>query len=204
MNDMGGYASYVATYLGIGLLVLGAILLINKVVSYRRRITADEEDLTVFKPEPRYKKSRFRHWSEMAGLYLLAIILWPLIAAFALPDLVSQLRERKIAERDKDPQIRFYAKDNLIEIVTIEEAEVRERIHDPLGRVPPTPFGHLYDGWQKFLGRRPGPEAELWSFHRKTDNKDDWSIERANGTGRGYCWVVDNKVVAEIRVEGSY
>jgi hypothetical protein len=76
-------------------------------------------------------------------------------------------------------------------------------VSDPLDRVPAAPFGHLSAGWKSFLKRKPSNKAELWAFDRKFDAKERWSFDRANGSGRGYCWVVDGRITTEIRTEGS-
>lgn len=136
------------------------------------------------------------------GTWALALLIWPIAVWIVVGDLIAAARRGDIPYREPDPQARFYAKGHLIERVTVEQAEAREQVMDPLGRVPPLPFGHLNAGWQRFLSRQPSDAAQLWAFHRKTDRKERWSFDRANGIGRGYCWVLDGQISSEIRVEG--
>ena len=52
---------------------------------------------------------------------------------------------------------------HLLELLTVQEAEKREVVTDPLKAAPELPFGHRNAAWQKLIdGRADGDE--LWSF----------------------------------------
>ena len=184
-------------YVAAGLLLLGSA---RAITWYRNRgadalLNAYLSDVQ----EPPTRKEKFIAHLKLVGMWLFMLSIWPVVAPILVHSLVS-LGYTKPARAEPDPQDMFYAKGHLTERVSIEEAERREHYSDPLGRVPTLPFGHLNTGWKAFLAAEPA-NGELWAFHRKTDNKKNWSFDRANGTGRGYCWVVADKVIREIRVE---
>lgn len=190
--------NYALAYLGCGALAL----ILCRLLSWARRRQRSRfvtELIAATTPSPPFT---LRKALTDLGTWTLALLIWPIAVWIVVGDLIAAARRGDIPYREPDPQARFYAKDHLIEIVTVEQAEAREQVVDPLGRVPPLPFGHLNAGWQRFLSRKPSDAAQLWSFHRKTDRKERWSFDRANGIGRGYCWVLDGQISSEIRVEG--
>jgi hypothetical protein len=192
--------SYFLTYVGVGVIALVLCRIINWLkLRYRNRFVADLLASVAKPPSPFQLADTLKD----IGSWLLALAIWPLAVLIVAGDWLSALRRGEIPHRELDPEARFYAKDNLTEIITIDEAESRERVSDPLGRVPAAPFGHLSAGWKSFLERQPSNKAELWAFDRKFDAKERWSFDRANGSGRGYCWVVDGRITTEIRTEGS-
>lgn len=184
-------------YAGSGVVALAACRLISWLKQRREgRDTFMRDLLTAMEPpRPQWVKRL-----KTAGMWVMALLIWPFAVGIVVSDLAGWVRRSRIPERKVDPEDKFYAKGNLLQEVTIETAESRERYIDPLGLVPALPFGHLHDGWKRFLTRKPDGDARLWAFHRKTDD-ENWSFDRASGTARGYCWVVDGKVVAEIVVE---
>lgn len=68
---------------------------------------------------------------------------------------------------------------HLLERLSVEEVEARERVCDPLGAAPKRPFGHLHAAWRAFVdGRVEGDE--LWSF--SADWRTVWgALERRAG-----------------------
>ncbi len=190
---------YALSYIAFGIVAL----IVCRVINWLRHrnqdrfvselLAARKSSLGSFRPLDAFKE---------IGVWGFALLIWPIAVWVVVWDIFAAIKRGNVAYREPDPQDRFYAKDNLTEIVSIDQAESRERIMDPLGRVPPVPFGHLSVGWKRFLARKPSAEAQLWAFHRKTDQKAHWSFDRANGVGRGYCWVLNGKISAEIRIEG--
>jgi hypothetical protein len=192
--------SYLLTYVGAGFVALVLCRIISWVRRrYRNRFVADLL-ASVAKPSSPYQ---LRDAAKDIGSWLLALAIWPLAVLILVWDLLSELRRGQIPHREPDPEALFYAKGHLTETVSIEDAESREKFNDPLGRVPAAPCGHLNAGWQRFLERKPTVTAELWAFNRESDSKERWSFDRANGSGRGYCWVNNGRITAEIRVEGD-
>ena len=90
---------------------------------------------------------------------------------------------------------------NLTQRVTPSEAEDRERYEDPLGAVPPLPFGYLNGIWKDFLDQRPR-KAELWAFDSLSRREEDTGWFKRHAKARGYAWVVRGEIKQEIVVEG--
>ena len=69
---------------------------------------------------------------------------------------------------EDDPQFAVQPSD-LIECLSVNEIEHRERVDDPLQAVPNLPFGHLNDVWMQFLQKRQSGDS-LWSFAAKWES----------------------------------
>lgn len=108
---------------------------------------------------------------------------------------------RQWADLEHDPKRDFYAAGNLTQRVTPSEAEDRERYEDPLGAVPPLPFGYLNGIWKDFLDQRPR-KAELWAFDSLSRKEEDTGWFKRHAKARGYAWVVRGEIKQEIVVEG--
>jgi hypothetical protein len=128
--------------------------------------------------------------------YAVAITIWPLIVLILLEDKLNigpgaPVRERVFAVKRAD----------LLEKLTAEQIEARERVQDPLGAVPDLPFGHLNAAWKVFLaGCQPGDK--LWSFSARWPG--DWrGEERREGyvrvrlTGPGPAFETVRRSLAE-------
>lgn len=117
----------------------------------------------------------------LAGLLVVAV--WP----FALVMLVkSELAYRKQAAEIEAKKFAITAGD-LVEKVSVEEIEARERIEDPLGAVPDLPFGHLNNSWVAWRDALDAG-AELWSFDA------GWSDYRGAQRITGYVAVRGKKI----------
>lgn len=196
---MNGWLEYLTGYVAIGLVMLLLCRLITWVIHRKRD---DQSLLDSFKAIEKEiaPKNIYREALNTAGIFLMVLLIWPIAVAVVAHELTKTDWSR-VARKEIDPEKKFYAKGCLIKQISATEAENLERYIDPLGRCPALPFGHLNIGWKKFLNRQP-QNAALWSFHRETDDKSSWSFDRANGIGRGYCWVINGKVVDEIVIEG--
>ena len=120
------------------------------------------------------------------------LLLWP----FAL----SAVLYEEYVPRVYKPGDEFDCKlENLRLKITPEEAEAESIITDPKGRVPAKPFGHLNEGWQKFLAEGQ-PQYELWTFHiegRPPYTTSDVPWVQVTENKEGVAWVHDGKVRAE-------
>lgn len=85
--------------------------------------------------------------------------------------------------------------EHLIERMTREAIEARERVTDPLGAVPEVPFGHLNMLWQAFTD---GIEAgdELWRFEARIVS--EWETVAVH---RGYARLRNGQVLRYITTE---
>lgn len=81
---------------------------------------------------------------------------------------------------------------DLVAPIDPEQAEVNSYVHDPLGRVPNQPFGHLHLGWSQLLSYLE-PQDTLWRFKAPT---------RCNKVAcTGFAVLRKNKVIAEFIYE---
>lgn len=83
---------------------------------------------------------------------------------------------------------------DLVEALTVQDIERRERVSDPLGAVPDLPFGHLNPAWRRFLDGLE-PADRIWSFRTL------WAPYRDPAVHLGYAGVRDGVVVAHLLVE---
>ena len=58
---------------------------------------------------------------------------------------------------------------------------------DPLGAVPPLPFGHLNTAWNKFLENKQ-PADSIWNFSAKWTQRDHVELRQ------GYVVVIGEKI----------
>lgn len=139
-------------------------------------------------------------WLKNASLLLFVLLFWPVLVPAIL---IDNLRSH-IKRKDPDPADQFDCKLNsLRRRITPEIAEAESMVTDPKGRMPTLPFGHLYDGWRRFLDKSE-PGFELWTFtvegeepYRPADVP--W-IQR-DGRKKGLVWVCDGEVKAEFLTE---
>jgi len=89
----------------------------------------------------------------------------------------------------------------LVACVNPLDAETASYITDPLGGVPPLPFGHLNKGWVNLLSDMLEDRDELWSFYIPKGGKTGkYQFETTSET-RGYAKVRDGKILAEFITE---
>lgn len=85
--------------------------------------------------------------------------------------------------------------------VSIDEAERLETVTDDTGDWPAAPFGYLWETWKRFLLVR-NPDSELWAYERPREYSLNGEILMFDYS-RGYCWVKNGKIEAELAVEGG-
>jgi hypothetical protein len=93
------------------------------------------------------------------------------------------------------------APEYLVAQVNPIDAEIASYVIDPLGSVPPIPFGHLNQGWVNFLANMTDDADEMWSFYIPKGGKvGKYQFESTSET-RGYARVRDGKILAEFITE---
>ena len=90
----------------------------------------------------------------------------------------------------------------LVSEVTPIEAEVFNQVHDPLGKAPKLPFGHLNKAWGYLLAEMTEPADQLWSFFIPKDSAIG-KYRSVSGDVRGYAIVRKGKIVGELVVESD-
>ena len=85
---------------------------------------------------------------------------------------------------------------HLVAPMTTEEIEAREHVQDPLGAVPPVPFGHIHPAWTAFT-TSVDQAATLWSFActwtdvwGRSEYREGYVAVIDGQPGRFFCTVV--------------
>lgn len=99
------------------------------------------------------------------------IALWPVGVCVVLDELYALLQPMRGRSEDGgrdtpfDAPLATFSPDtaHLIERLPRDVIERRETVPDPLGCVPPLPFGHLHARWQHFCAPLVAGD-EIWSF----------------------------------------
>lgn len=122
------------------------------------------------------------------------VVAWPLALWLLFND---RIQSRRMASRSTGSgKIAFMpTHEHLIERMTREAIEARERVTDPLGAAPEVPFGHLNLLWMAFTD---GIEAgdELWRFEARIVS--DWESVAVH---RGYARLRNGQVLRYITTE---
>lgn len=163
--------TYLYLYLGIGLLV-GIGFSINGARAYAKAPPITEVAAQALDPDWQPPK---RRWLP---LILISSVIWPVL-------LLLPLLDRPFEPEAPRPEFAV-AGDHLLESLTVDEIEARERVSDPLGAVPDLPFGHLNTAWQAFLAQCE-EEAEFRRFAA------DWDAGWCKERREGYVEMVDGQ-----------
>lgn len=117
---------------------------------------------------------------EPLVIVLGVLIGWPFLWWLQIQD--WREKSRRVPYKFDEP---FKPKaSDLIAQTNIEVVELGAFVKDPLGAVPPVPFGHLNAAWKKFLQARP-EGAELWTFESEELVYGDTHLQLQ----AGYVWV---------------
>ncbi|UJJ31833.1 hypothetical protein [Halopseudomonas maritima] len=163
--------TYLYLYLGIGLLV-GIGFSINGARAYATNPPITEVVAQALDPDWQPPK---RRWLP---LILISSVIWPVL-------LLLPLLERPFEPEAPKPEFAV-AGDHLLESLTVDEIEARERVVDPLGAVPDLPFGHLNTAWQDFLAEcEEGVEFRRFAA--------DWDAGWCKERREGYVEMVDGQ-----------
>ena len=150
-------------YLGTGLAALVVLRVASGIIQKRTKANASEDEfLTLLAAKQPVKSNRQKlvEGAEFLGLLALFVLFWPFILLLYL---VFKLNGSEESWEPK-PEDAFECKLNCLrQKVTPEMAEAEAMVTDPKGRVPAKPFGHLNDGWKRFLALGQ-PGFELWTF----------------------------------------
>ena len=162
----------------IGYLVAGFIVFIV-IFSFRNVSRSKEsEDLKKIVDEIHNKDQSFlskfldKIIAPIIGVSIV-VCFWPIALFFKFKELYTVK-----VDLDSDDDEYKVRKSDLMNRLSIDEIENRERVHDPLGAVPELPFGHLNQAWMTFL-EKCIEQDELWSFSGL--HKAYWGKEMQSG-----------------------
>jgi hypothetical protein len=124
---------------------------------------------------------------------------WPLFGIWA----IFQSRKDAALEIERNKPNFNCLSEHLITKLEPHDAEIASYVIDPLGTVPPLPFGHLNQGWVNFLAEMLEPEDEMWSFYIPKDS--DYGKHRllAKSDIRGYAKVRNGEILGEFITESD-
>lgn len=139
-------------------LIIGAVTLLAVMVSHRHSHKIDSDS----RHKPPGCAQPYRILDDLTvpvlgGMFMIAA--WPVALVMKCYTLFSKKIDVTLIEERKFAVIQH----DLLQKVSVEEIEQRERIVDPMGAVPDLPFGHLHTAWSKFSD---GLEAQdvIWTF----------------------------------------
>ena len=136
-------------------------------------------------------------------VYSIAVICialgWPLFGIWAI--LQSHKEAALEIERNK-PDFNCLPV-HLISKVDPHDAEITSYVIDPLGMVPPLPFGHLNQGWVNFLAEMLEPDDEMWSFYIPKGSECGKHRFTASSDIRGYSKVRNGEILGEFITESD-
>ncbi len=158
-----------ALYLAAGCLTL--VIAVTRRLLTRARDQAQSELLLATGTEMSSPQSLIRRVLTGSAASVTIIALWPVGVWVALDKLYALLQPMWGRSEDGgrytplDAPLATFSPDttHLIERLPREVIERRETVHDPLGCVPPLPFGHLHARWQHFCAPLVADD-EIWSF----------------------------------------
>lgn len=136
-------------------------------------------------------------------VYIIAVICiaigWPLFAIWAV---YESKKEAAYKIENNNPDFTC-SSEHLISKVNPVDAEIASYVIDPLGTVPPLPFGHLNKGWVNFLSDMTVDRDEMWSFNIPKGSKYGKYRIAATSEIKGYARVSNGKVLAEFITESD-
>jgi hypothetical protein len=124
---------------------------------------------------------------------------WPLFGIWA----IFQSRKEAALEIDRNKPNFNCLPEHLITKLEPHDAEIASYVIDPLGTVPPLPFGHLNQGWVNFLAEMLEHEDEMWSFYIPKGNEYGKHRFVAKSDIRGYAKVRNGEILGEFITESD-
>jgi hypothetical protein len=192
-----GWIEVLAGYLVIGAAILAAMLIHHRLTQPRPSAWAKEVMAAV---DPQRRTWRYRLLSNVVAPGLAALFVWAhwpvamlLAAKWKLDARREKRLEREPSSREDDEETRPAVEPGeLLQRLSIDEVERLETVTDPLGAVPPVPFGHLSANWVTFRSKLM-PGDEIWSY--AAVRPGNWGVEEES---KGYAIVRLGLVVRHI------
>ncbi len=151
--------TYLVAYLALGAIAL-AVALISHRWAHPPQSDFTREMFEAIDPERatlRYKLVHRLVVPALAGLLML--VGWPVAVFIKVRELVAP----RPAEEEPEPAEFCVAREHLLREMSVEEIEATEMVNDPLGAVPPLPFGHLNAPWSRFKAGLAADDR-IWHF----------------------------------------
>jgi hypothetical protein len=136
-------------------------------------------------------------------VYAIAVICisfgWPLFGIWV----IFQSRKEAALEIERNKPDFDCLPEHLVAKVVPHDAEIASYVVDPLGTVPPLPFGHLNLGWVNFLAGTLDPADEMWSFYIHKGGEHGKHRFLATSDIKGYAWVRNGEIIGEFITESD-
>ena len=173
-----------------------AYVIYNMIKLYRERNSKFVNDMLLAIHNKTSTQKRIEDSIAFGAAAICILVAWPAFIVWWL----MQKREEPEALDDEDDFACNMG--NLVSEVTPIEAEVFNQVHDPLGKAPKLPFGHLNKAWGCLLAEMTEPADQLWSFFIPKDTAIG-KYRSVSGDVRGYAIVRKGKIVGELVVESD-
>jgi hypothetical protein len=170
----------------------------NMIKLYRERNSKFVNDMLLAIHNKTSTQKRIEDSIAYGTASLCILIAWPAVIVWWF----MQKRNEPDAIEDEDENDFTCNMGNLVSEITPIEAEVFNQVHDPLGKVPNLPFGHLNTAWGRLLAEMTEPADQLWSFFIPKDTHIGL-YRSVSGDVRGYAIVRKGKIVGELVVESD-
>ena len=184
---------YLYGYFAIGVVVL-VVVFTTHLISREHESEFVRDMLGALYPERITRQYRLLNNFVVPTLAVVAVVvLWPVAVYMKGREVWENKNVQTIEETKKKFAV---TNDDLLETLSIQEIEARERVFDPLGAVPDAPFGHLNPAWLKFKATME-PMDSLSSFY----------VQRTNGRRKviltGYVIVRSGHIGAHLLTSGK-
>jgi hypothetical protein len=166
---------------------------------YRHRPSQFANDLLRALGKERSIVDRFLNILVYAIAIICIAIGWPLFGIWA----IFQSRKEAALEIERNKPDFDCMPEYLVAQVNPVDAEIASYVMDPLGTVPPLPFGHLNKGWCNFLADMTDDADEMWSFYIPKGSKCGKYRRTISSDIRGYAKVRNGEIMGEFITEAD-
>jgi hypothetical protein len=170
----------------------------NMIKLYRERNSQFVNDMLLAIHNKTSTQKRIEDSIAYGAASICILVAWPAVIVWWF----MQKRDEPDAINDEDENDFTCSTGNLVSEITPIEAEVFNQVHDPLGKVPNLPFGHLNKAWGRLLAEMTEPADQLWSFFIPEDTHIGL-YRSVSGDVHGYAIVRKGKIVGELVVESD-
>lgn len=150
---------FFVVYLAIGMCILAGLLIQG------RRVNGEWTTLKkeIARGTP-FDPGSWRYWLEVNCLGTVAPPILVFLGILAWPALLVAQVHNFLAERARRRNETFTVRQSdLVRQMTVQEIESFEQVVDPMGAVPPVPFGFLNPAWRRFIADIE-PSDRIWLF----------------------------------------
>jgi hypothetical protein len=170
----------------------------NMIKLYRERNSKFVNDMLLAIHNKTSTQKRIEDSIAYGAASLCILVAWPAVIVWWF----MQKRDEPDAIDDEDENDFTCNMGNLVSEITPIQAEVFNQVHDPLGKAPNLPFGHLNKAWGRLLAEMTEPADQLWAFFIPKDTHIGL-YRSVSGDVRGYAIVRKGKIVGELVVESD-